>query len=54
MKISDYAPYEKCVKEITTTELVQLSNNPRNEGMFMNFIRYVDLLGPTDMRKLKG
>jgi hypothetical protein len=42
------------VREVTTTELLALSNNEGNSEQFMNFLRYVDMLAPSDNRKLKG
>jgi hypothetical protein len=53
-KISNFAPYENCVRIVSNSELVELSNNQRNEEMVMNFLRYVDMLGENDERKIKG
>jgi hypothetical protein len=53
-KISNFEPYEQCVRIVSNSELVELSNNQRNEEMVMNFLRYVDMLGASDERKVKG
>lgn len=53
-KISNFEPYEQCVRNVSNSELVELSNNQRNEEMVMNFLRYVDMLGANDERKIKG
>jgi hypothetical protein len=54
MRIEDFGPYERCLQEVSGAELTKLSENQRNEEMFMNFLRYVEMLGPSEPRKAKG
>jgi hypothetical protein len=54
MKIEDFGPYDRCLQEVSGAELTKLSENQRNEEMFMNFLRYVEMLGPSEPRKAKG
>jgi hypothetical protein len=53
-KITDFTPFERSVKLVSNSELLELGTNPRNEEMVFNFLRYVDMLGATDERKIKG
>lgn len=52
--MSDYTAYVNAVNSVTRTELEELSLIPRNEEVFMNFLRYISMLDPKDLRKVEG
>ena len=49
--MANYAPYEKCLEAVDQIDLEFLSNNNQNEETYMNFLRYVNLLGEGDEKK---
>jgi hypothetical protein len=53
-KMTDYTSYLNCINSVTTSELEELSSIPRNEEVFMNFMRYIGLLDVSDHRKVEG
>jgi len=53
-RLTDYTAYLNCVNSVTTIELEELSLIPRNEEVFMNFMRYIGLLDVSDPRKVEG
>jgi hypothetical protein len=52
--MSDFTAYNNSVGLVTTSELEELSVIPRNEEVFMNFMRYIGLLDASDPRKTEG
>lgn len=53
-KMTDYTAYHKVIKQVTNQEFERLSNEKKNEELFMGFLRYVNLQDPASSKKLEG
>jgi hypothetical protein len=53
-KLTDYTYYEKCLDLVSQQDLEEMSKNPANEELFMNFLRYTTLLNQDDIKRVKG
>jgi hypothetical protein len=53
-KLSSFEVYNKAVDDLHIKELEWLSKNQRNRENFMQFVRYVDILDPTDQHHIEG
>ena len=52
-KMTDYTHYERTL-DLSRYQLEELSKNPTNEELFMNFMRYITLLDTTDPKRVQG
>ena len=52
--MSDFTLYTKCLDSVEQFDLEFLSKNNQNEETYMNFLRYVNLLGEADDKKVEG
>ena len=52
--MSDFTLYTKCLDSVEQFDLDFLSKNNQNEETYMNFLRYVNLLGEADDKKVEG
>ena len=53
-KITDYTYYDKCLELVSQYDLEEMSKNPANEELFMNFLRYTTLLNQDDEKRKQG
>lgn len=54
MKMNDFTAYLNCLNSVSRTELEELSKILDNEARFTGFMRYVQMLDPSDRRKVEG
>ena len=54
MKISDYQTYERCLEYATQFELEELSKIQDIEEVFVKFLKYIEILSSSDVKKVQG
>lgn len=54
MKLSDFTLYEKCLEFATQFELEELSKVQEIEDSFVKFLKYIEILSQTDVKKVQG
>jgi hypothetical protein len=54
MTENDFKVYETCLSNVTDFELDELSKSQENEERFMKFVKYIEILGAEDKKKVQG
>lgn len=54
MKLADYAVYDLCLEFATPFELEELSKRTDIEELFVKFLKYIEIMGPADPKKVAG